>query len=337
MDDLPEHTPNQKLCFILGVGQRSGTNYIYNLLKQHPACIGPGPIWQDYVLEKSSLLTEYVNHIYQRWNPNWEVTNKVAPPDTLLRYFGESIERFLRLQITNESINTNVPQEENTKQNSSTIFLTKTPSVTGLENIFEIFPEAFLILIIRDGRTVVESGVRSFDWDYEIATRKWAAAANTIYQIKKKYENTSKNFLIIKYEDLFTDEKSELIKMFNYLELNANDYNFDATAELGVTGSSDVRKQMGNVHWDATKKTQDFNPLARFKSWNTKRHDRFNWIAGKSMNNFGYKLHNDYSNKLTNIAKNKFYDALRIIITFSYKLFRKTIYATRHIRPKHTT
>lgn len=173
MDDLYGYAPKQKLCFILGVGQRSGTNYIYNLLKQHPACIGPGPIWEDYVLEKTSLLTEYLNHIYQRWNPNLEVTKKVAPPDTLLRYFGESIERFLRLQITNESINTNAPQEEITKQNSSTIFLTKTPTVTGLENFFEIFPEAFLILIIRDGRAVVESGVRSFDWDYEIATHKW--------------------------------------------------------------------------------------------------------------------------------------------------------------------
>lgn len=97
-----------------------------------------------------------------------------------------------------------------------------------------------------------------------------AAAADTMYQIKKKYDNTSKNFLIIKYEHLFTDEKSELIKMFNYHGLNANDYNFDITADLGVTGSSDVRKQMGNVHWDATKKPRISTHLLALKAGTTK-------------------------------------------------------------------
>lgn len=337
MNSQSEHTPEHKLCFILGIGQRSGTNYLYNLMKEHPGCFGPGPIWEDYVVEKSGLLSKYVDHLYQRWNPKWEVENKVAPPETLLRYFGEAIERFLRLQLTKEPVNKDAPQQERTRQNSSEILLTKTPTVTGLENIFEIFPQALLILIIRDGRAMVESGVRSFDWDYEIAMRKWNTAANTIYQMKKKYANTGRKILIVKYEDLFSNEESELTRVFNYLGLDPGDYNFASAASLGVTGSSEVREKTGDVHWQATKRTREFNPLARFKDWDHKRHDRFNWIAGQSMTRFGYDLQQKNGNKHAFIARNRLHDMKRTIAAFSLRLFRKGMYATRFIRPRRST
>ena len=316
--------------------QRSGTNYIYNLLREHPGCLGPGPIWEDYVLEQSGVLTEYVSHLYRRWSPKWEVESKVAPPEALLRYFGESIERFLRLQITNESGDKEALKKNERGRIRLKILLTKTPTVTGLENVFDIFPEALLILIIRDGRAVVESGVRSFDWDYEIAMRKWNTAAETIYNMKEKYKNNSKKFLIVKYEDLYSDEKSELIRIFNYLDLDPKDYDFDSTASLGVSGSSVVRNETGEVHWQTTKRSPDFNPLARFKDWDSKRHGRFNWIAGQSMIRFGYELQENNGSKRIAIARNRLYDMKRTITSFTSKLFRKVLYATRFIRPRRS-
>jgi len=333
MDRMSEDTFKQKLCFIIGT-QRSGTNYIYNLLKEHPGCLGPGPIWEDYVLEHSGLLADYVTLLYRRYNPKWDVENRVAPPATLLRSFGESIERFLRLQVTGDCLHKDGQQAE--RMNGTEILLTKTPTATGLENIFDMFPEALLILIIRDGRAVVESGVRSFDWDYEIAMRKWNAAADTIYKMKEKYDNSSKKLLVVKYEDLFTDEETELTRIFKYLDLDPGDYNFALTESLGVTGSSAVREQTGEVHWKPKKRSQDFNPLARFKDWDSKRHERFNWIAGESMRKFGYELQESKSNKHMSNVRNRLYDLQRTIASFTSKLFHKVLYATRHIRPRRS-
>ena len=167
--------------------------------------------------------------------------------------------------------------------------------------------------------------------------RKWNAAANTIYQIKKKYENTSRKLLIVKYENLFTDEESELTRIFNYLGLDPGDYNFDSAASLGVMGSSEIRKQTGDVHWQATKRTSDFNPLARFKDWDNKRHNRFNWIAGQSMTRFGYELQETNDNTHASITRNRLYDLKRNIKAFRSKLVRKGMSATRFIRPKRST
>ena len=51
-----------KLCFILGIMARSGTNYLFRLLDLHPDCAGPGPIWEDCFVRHSELLETFADH-----------------------------------------------------------------------------------------------------------------------------------------------------------------------------------------------------------------------------------------------------------------------------------
>lgn len=279
-----------KLCFILGILQRSGTNYLFRLLREHPDCIGPGPIWEDYLVHHSEMLKKYTNIVYKYWNPKWEVDKKIGPQELFLRFIGDALKRFLVLQQNSDTVDQPVFNQGFNEENGSKVLLTKTPSVVGLEYFFDLFPDDYLIIIIRDGRAVVESGVRSFGWNYENTMRRWTVGAQAIHNLKKKYQSSNKKLLIVKYEDLFMDEKSELLKISAFLGLDPGLFDFERLKSLGVTGSSEIKKREGTIHWQVTEKSKKFNPLLRFSNWNRKKHERFNWISGHYMTMLGYDI-----------------------------------------------
>ncbi|MEO1342192.1 MAG: sulfotransferase, partial [Cyanobacteria bacterium J06635_13] len=209
-----------------------------------------------------------------------------------------------------QTVAQSAPISSASTESTPKILLTKTPSVRGLDNFFDLFPDAYLIVIIRDGRALVESGVRSFDWNYENATRRWTKNAQTISNLKNKYKDSSRKLLVLRYEDLLKDEKSELIKVFDFLDLDANRFDFNRAKSLGVIGSSDLKKQGSDVHWEVKRKSQEFNPLERFSNWNQRKHRRFNWIAGTRMTEFGYKLEDSNHNKYLHVFENKLLDSM---------------------------
>ncbi len=269
---------NIKFCFILGIDRRSGTNYLFRLIRKHPQCLGPGPIWEDFFIHNSDIVKDYVLSIYKSWKPTWEIDKILGPPSLMLRYLGDALKEFLCLQL----------KDLTTLDHSDMVLLSKTPSVVGIDNFFELFPEDFLIVLIRDGRSVVESGVRSFAWDYEEAMYRWANNAKIIFDFKEKHKD-KKNFLILRYEDIVLDTQRELNKIFNLLGIDNSLYDFQEAENLGVTGSSDLKKIEGTMHWKPVPKPKDFNPIERFKDWDDKTHARFNWIAEKYLRYFGYK------------------------------------------------
>jgi len=225
------------------------------------------------------------------WDPEWQVDKRIGPQETLLRYFGDALRNFLKLQVELKTAKMPVSEQEHPGKLEPKLLLTKSPSVKNLNNFFKLFPDDYLLIIVRDGRAVLESGVRSFDWNYEKGMRDWAAAAKIIINFQKKYRNSGKKFLIVKYEDLYKNTKDELLKIFTFLGLDAKLYNFEDAQSLSVTGSSDVRKSGSEkMHWKPVEKTSQFNPLERFSNWNRGRHERFNWIAGCYMREFGYSL-----------------------------------------------
>jgi len=320
-----------KLCFILGIEQRSGTNFTYRLLREHPSCAGPGPIWEDNVLRHSTLLSDYSHKLYSSWNPRWDVEKKIGGTETLQRYLGNAIENFLRIQLTTDSVNYTDSRQGRTNHNNTKILLTKTPSVEGLHNFFNLFPDAYLILLVRDGRAVVESGVRSFDWDYESAIRKWRVSAEAILSFKEKYESVNNKFIILKYEDLVMDEKTELLKIFDFLGVDPKAFDFNNSRFLGVTGSSELRAQTGSINWQVKEKTADFSPLARISSWDRKKHERFNWIAGQQMTRLGYELTVFNGNKQLIVIRNKFRDFIEFLSLTGKRVIREALQVMRDL------
>lgn len=302
-------TPSKtRICFILGIDQRSGTNLLFRLLGKHPNCVGPGPIWEDHFLQYSNILRKYTNTLYNSWNPRWEVEKTLGDQEVLLRRFGDAIEDFLRSQIRQDSANPTAAAQALTDQNRPNVLLSKTPNVEGIDNFFDFFPDAYLILLVRDGRAVVESGVRSFDWTYEDAISRWRNRAQIILNFIEKHESPHKQYIVVRYEDLIANKKESLREIFEFLSLDPEAFDFEDAESIGIIGSSDLRKRTGSIDWKEYEKSTEFNPLSRFEEWERRKHERFNWIAGQQMIEFGYELNEFNGNRLLYVIGNKLAD-----------------------------
>ena len=258
--------------FVLGISQRSGTNFLADLLRKHPDCGSPSTIWEDFLVCYSDLIVKYTESVFKRWTWKSGAVDKSLEAK-LSHYIGDGLINFLSSETASKRL------------------VTKTPDVHNIGHLFKLFPQANLLILVRDGRAVVESRVKTFDESYVSAMQKWADAASTVLQFDQEIKNTNYKYLIVKYEDLWNDVNSELRKIFTFLNLDVKVYNFDKAINLPVRGSSVFHgKNQENIHWEPVTKTSDFDPTKRWKHWNRMLHERFNFIAGEYLEQFGYKL-----------------------------------------------
>ena len=288
--DTFDSRASYKPIFILGIMPRSGTNFLHNLVLLHPDCDFAHP-GEDFFLAHSDLLLSYAERVYKSWNPKWRgEIDQLLGSDTLCSSLGNGLISYLELIATKSVMHSpSVPfhQDINTKRTSRK-FVTVTPRVNNLDSFFKIFPRAHLLILVRDGRSVVESGVRSFSWDYQRAMRTWAGAARTILCFDKEMKGSNNKYLIARYEDLYTNTVAEMTKILTFLGLDVNKYNFDRAVDMSVCGSSELKSTGSKIHWTPLDKPKSFNPLARWRCWSRSKHERFNWIAGHHIEKFGY-------------------------------------------------
>ena len=277
-----------QIIFILGITPRSGTNFLQDLLCLHPDC-GAGPIREDFLLHYADFLIQYVNVLSAIWKGWIDEENLL---NLLYNSLGNGLSSFLQAQTNEKWLKIALEKEPDVAHIFKELpkrLVTKTPSINNLDKFFNLFPESHLLIIVRDGRAVAESFVKSFGGNYELATKKWAEAANKISEFISKNQQENSNFYIVKYEKLSNNPEQELQNIFNFLNLNSDCYDFNAVAKSSVRGSSSFRGQDRSLHWKAVEKTQEFNPNLRWNHWNQFRHQRFNWIAGEYLVKFGYE------------------------------------------------
>lgn len=271
-------TGDCELCFILGIDYRSGTNHLYQLLRLHPQCVGLAPIWEDFVLHHSHHLHSYVQSLFGSWNPKWKVDEQVGTRAELLRSFGVVLENFLMKQARGDS-----------SESSTRRFITKTPSVEGLDNFFELFPNAIPIVLIRDGRCVVESGMKSFGWDFQQASERWRRRARKILEFESSPHAASRPWLKVRFEDLVRDEQGCMTAILKGLGLDVDLYDFQRAGELKILGGSQTAQKSGDLHWRSTDKPTDFDPTQRISHWTDEQREQFNKIAGEELRLLGYQ------------------------------------------------
>jgi protein-tyrosine sulfotransferase len=255
--------------FIQGIMPRSGTNFLWDLLLLHPDCArGRVPVQEDLFLEHSDHLMAFAEAARDAWDPDWGTFG----PDLMAQMYagiGEGLVSFLWIDRDRRLV-------------------TKSPSVQHIERFFTFYPWARLVILIRDGRSVVQSAVSTFGWDFDRACRHWAQAAQTICHFQHTQTARADRWRIVRYEDLVDDVEGELRSLFGLLGLDESRYDFEAARNLPVYGSSDFGRRGGAVHWKPVEKDASFTPKERWRSWSEAQLDRFEWLAGDQLRALGY-------------------------------------------------
>jgi hypothetical protein len=237
----------------------------------HPACApGREPIREDFFLEHAHLLATFVRDVSSKWDPAWGIVSEETLAELHAR-IGTALLDFLSTAEDRRLV-------------------TKNPSVVGIDRVFAFFPTAQLIVLVRDGRAVVESCVRTFGWDVDLAARRWAAAASIAMRFLDGRATDDPAVRLVRYEDLVADPRSQMTKLLSFLDLDVAEYDFSAAERLPVRGSSVFLGGQAEVHWDPVERTADFDPLRRWADWSAEQHRRFAWLAGRQQVALGYPL-----------------------------------------------
>ena len=257
--------------FILGILGRSGTNFLSRLLDLHPDCNLVTDIPEDWLLAESHHLDAFTGAVARRWRSrsDWKVEPEME--QRLRQHLGRGLGQFL-----GEVAGGGRP-------------VTKTPSVENIDRFFTLFPEAYLLILVRDGRDVVESAARSFGECPHQMARWWDWAAGKILDFDRSSQSGKKRYLILRYEDLLLDMAGEMKKVLGFLDLDPESYPFDRARDLPIFGSSDLRNEEGRWEWRITPGNGDLDPPKRWSGWSRWKHERFNRIAGGKLEAFGYE------------------------------------------------
>lgn len=319
----------QHPIFIIGIKPRSGTNYLNNLLLTHPDVRSPGIVWEDYFLRHADLLAEYAQHTQISWKDKWATQLQTAlGNDAMLRHLGDGLIRLMEEQYRHcVTSGSQRPPSENTP----VALVTATPNTRNLSYFPSLFPAAATLLIVRDGRATVESGVQSFGWDYEDAIRSWVISGQRILDFCARQEYANRH-LLLHYETLFQHTRSEMRRVFDFLALDCSRYDFSTCDTLGVMGSSElVQSGTGKLHWSYVDTHSDFNPLARAAHWPKPLNRRFAYLAGRTMTALGYDISEPQTNQ-NNEQDYKWNIALDVLYVLEIKLRRHFPAASRLIR-----
>ncbi len=271
--------------FVFGVSQRSGTNFLANLLLCHDDCAAPAPpVLEGHLLAHAPKLFAYARATAREWPRRWG--DRDEGEQALVTHLGRGLVSFVTRHGLDE-----VSSDESLR------VVVKTPSTENLHLVPRLFPGAPVIVLVRDGRSTSESLHTGFRRSYSGAIKTWRAGARRILASRDECA-----FLLVRYEDLVADPEAELVRILDYAGLDRDRFDFDAARELPVFGSSFVNVDGGGLTWEPVERPAGFDPASRFKGWPARRHQRFNWLARREQRLLGYDVEEGASGAAYNVA-----------------------------------
>ena len=300
-DHLPEHNQAQQHnpMILLSACPRSGSNYLEALLSLHLQC-RKSRFPEDMFLANSETLLNFCRSVAESWDDWW--SSRLRGPFGLAAHIGTALLRFADPD----------PNEEGPVGDCR--LMLRSPTTEGIATATTLFPNAHVVVLVRDGPATVESGRRSFGWPYEEAMLAWRHSVRRILSFLAGVDG--RRCLLIRFEDLAADPAREIARVIDFLGLDPLLYPFDRVDEIPVFGSSSFGRVDGErVHWRPIPKDPSFDPLTRAQSWPPRRLARFAWLAGAEQRRLGYLVHPlSPIDRVWNVVLDGMYGARRIAI-----------------------
>lgn len=256
----------QPVIMVHGVTQRSGTVYVGELLRLHPDLYAfPREIWEFPFLNVAEDIRRVQSRFLSLYPPNEAAMGK----DDFLPVFGASFIAYLHAVA---------PQSQRV--------LLKMPDVSQLSYFPYVFPFELPLLLLRDGRDVVQSAVHTWPQvRFADACEYWNANARIMLTLERRYAD--RGWRIFRFEDAAVQPNEFVRDACQYSQLDPARYPFDRIAEVSVRGSS-VAPRDRRVTWDPIGKPAGFNPVGRWQNWTASQRRTFKRIAGQTLIEAGY-------------------------------------------------
>lgn len=262
---------NQRLpaIFLHGIRPRSGTNFVGSVLDLHPdISVYPRKIWEIPFIENVEYLITFQKHFLAGLPP----TSHHPGPMDLIALMGNAFVQFLCEDFE-----------------PGKIALLKRPSVKNISLFHTVFPRENLIVLIRDGRDVVSSTIKTWPKiDFNIACHDWEEAAREVIAYKESERLDHKRVLIKKYEEVVEIPDAFVREACAKFGLDINKFPYEELNRLPVIGSSQLKRD-GRVTFQPIDKPTDFKTIGHWEQWTKKQKRVFKKIAGASLIAFGYE------------------------------------------------
>lgn len=261
-------------AFIFGVMPRSGTNYLEKLLLTHPKVNIPNNGLRELpILAAAEEIKNFESALSRFYSPNKEVFKKYE----WLAYAASGF------------INNIVKEVENS---DTSILLLKDPHMRNIDLFEAIFPLEKSLLVLRDGRYVIDSTLRTwplrrFGRTFEDICLEWAAATNAALAYSDRTDPNSTK--IVRYEALAKRPVETIKEVSKWLNIETSELQKDNLINTPVLGSSiHSKNEQGDVDWKPLAKSEDFN-LERELEWPKRYIKIFDNICGETQERAGYR------------------------------------------------
>ncbi|NEQ71162.1 MAG: sulfotransferase [Symploca sp. SIO2D2] len=262
-----------KLLYILGVCQRTGTNYLHDLVSTHPDAQPSSQIWEDQAITTIQYLDKYARTLDIFWR-KYSSPKHARLVSDLKENLGNAVTESIAAQ-------TDDPNK---------LLITKTPSVFGIERIGKYFPKNKFIFLTRDGRSTAQSFSKSFSTSFVRSCLVWRDGARKLIGFLNDAKlSKDVDYIVIRYEDLQTDFVKTITQVLEFCQLDPSKYNFDGGENMAVRGSSTLVETQDKVSWQKVEKDSSFKPLERYKSWSRIKTESFNALCLTEQTYFGYQ------------------------------------------------
>jgi len=253
---------------IHGVMPRSGTVYVGELLRLHPDLHAyPKQLWETPFLQLTENIFGVQNKFFLGHRHN---VGKLGERD-FLPLFASSFISYLHLLVPGDKR-----------------MLLKVPNVKYLSHFFTAFPYEHLLVLVRDGRDVVQSTINTWpQLRFSFVCQRWNRSAKMVLACHEHFSRMSEGYWLARFENAVHDPETFVKKACKSFCLDESRYPFENIETISIHGSSSLRHQ-GEVNWEPVTKPKAFNPTGHWQEWSTGKKRTFKRIAGKTLIDLGY-------------------------------------------------
>jgi protein-tyrosine sulfotransferase len=260
--------------FVHGIMPRSGTVYLGELLRLHPHLVRhPHQLWEFPALQLSADLQRLQAKFLRMYKPN----RSRVQADDFLALFGAAMMAWLHEPV---------PADRRV--------LIKMPSVQYLDRFFTMFPYEDLMILLRDGRDLVHSTLKT--WRYlsfiQVCLR-WDRSARMILGLRRAPGFDGQRYWLAKYEDALFEPEVFVREACSRFNLDPLAYPYEKIQHIRVVGSSKLAERP-NFKWSYQRRPENFRPVEYWKRWSPLRKLVFKSIAGRSLIELGYCTDNNW-------------------------------------------